>query len=116
MTMHTSETTFSAGVLAIDPAAASAAIEQAIRQQVTSLRRRGAVVGLSGGIDSSVVTSLCARALGPERVQVLLMPERDSASESSTLARMLASQLGTNATVEDIAPALAAAGCYTRQL
>src|SRR5688572_7651978 len=114
--MHTSEKPFCADVLSIDPAATAATIEQAIRQQVTSLRRRGAVVGLSGGIDSSVVTSLCARALGADRVQVLLMPERDSSSESATLARMLTSKLGTPALVEDIAPALAAAGCYERQV
>jgi NAD+ synthase len=114
--MHTSETVFSADVLKLDPAAAVAAIEQAIRQQVTSLRRRGAVVALSGGIDSSVVTSLCARALGPERVQVLLLPERDSSSESAALARLLTATLGTPTLLEDIAPILAAAGCYARQV
>ncbi|MGH9347957.1 MAG: NAD(+) synthase [Vicinamibacterales bacterium] len=114
--MHTSDTAFSAGVLAIDPARTAATIEEAIRQQVRSLRRRGAVVGLSGGIDSSVVTSLCARALGADRVQVLLMPERDSSPESALLARLLTSTLGTPALVEDIAPTLAAAGCYDRQV
>jgi NAD+ synthase len=114
--MHTMETTFSADVLNIDAAAVAATIEHAIRQQVSSLRRRGAVVGLSGGIDSSVVTSLCARALGADRVQVLLMPERDSSSESAVLARMLTAKLGTPTLLEDIAPTLAAAGCYARQI
>ena len=114
--MTTSDTVFSASVLAIDPARTATTIEEAIRQQVTALRRRGAVVGLSGGIDSSVVTALCARALGPARVQVLLMPERDSSSESGVLARMLTSKLGTPTVVENIAPALAAAGCYERQV
>ncbi len=114
--MHTMDTTFSADVLKIDAAAAAATIEQAIRQQVSSLRRRGAVVGLSGGIDSSVVTALCARALGAERVQVLLMPERDSSSESAVLARMLTSKLGTPTLLENIAPTLEAAGCYARQI
>lgn len=106
---------FSADVLTIDPARTAAAIEQAIRQQVQNLRRRGVVVGLSGGIDSSVVTSLCARALGPERVQVLLMPERDSSSEALSLGRLLTSRLGTPTLVEDIAPILVAAGCYAKQ-
>ena len=69
-------TTFSLDALRIDPAAASATIERAIVAHVTALRRRGVVVGLSGGIDSSVVTHLCVRALGASRVQVLLMPER----------------------------------------
>jgi NAD+ synthase len=108
-------TDFSASVLAIDAARTAATIEQAIRQQLAELRRRGIVVGLSGGIDSSVVTTLCARALGPERVQVLLMPERDSSSESRSLGQLLTGQLGTPCLVEEIAPTLAAAGCYARQ-
>ena len=106
---------FSTATLAIDPEKTAAAIEDAIRRHLGSLRRRGIVVGLSGGIDSSVVTCLCARALGAERVQVLLMPERASSSESLTLGRMLTSQLGTPMVVEDIAPTLEAAGCYARQ-
>ena len=83
--------------------------------QVSGFRKRGVVVGLSGGIDSSVVTCLCVRALGAERVQVLLMPERDSSSESLTLGRALTSKLGTPTLVENIAPTLEAAGCYSRQ-
>ena len=108
-------TEFSERVLAIDAARTAATIEQAIRQHVGELRRRGIVVGLSGGIDSSVVTTLCARALGPQRVQVLLMPERDSSSESRSLGQVLTSQLGTPCIVEEIAPTLSAAGCYRRQ-
>ena len=111
----TSDMPFSADAIKIDPSSAAATIEQAIRSQVTALRRRGAVVGLSGGIDSSVVTCLLVRALGKDRVQVLLMPERDSSSESLTLARMLASQLDVPTLVENIEPVLAAAGCYERQ-
>jgi NAD+ synthase len=108
-------TEFSADVLAIDAAQTAAVIESAIRRHVGELRRRGVVVGLSGGIDSSVVTTLCARALGAERVQVLLMPERDSSSESRSLGRLLTDKLGTPCLVEEIAPTLAAAGCYARQ-
>jgi len=108
--------TFSSSVLNIDPQQTAQFIEQAIRRQVGELRRRGVVVGLSGGIDSSVVTCLCARALGPDRVQVLLMPERASSPESEQLGRMLASSLGVPTLVEDIAPVLEAAGCYRRQV
>jgi NAD+ synthase len=104
-----------ADVLAINPADVAASIEAAIRHHVAELRRRGIVVGLSGGIDSSVVTSLCSRALGPHKVQVLLMPERDSSSDALRLGRQLAEQLGTPMLVEDIAPVLEAAGCYARQ-
>jgi NAD+ synthase len=112
---NTRETTFSPAVLSIDVAQTAAAIEQAIRQHVTELRRRGIVVGLSGGIDSSVVTTLAARALGPERVQVLLMPERDSSPVSKELGRQLTSRLGTPTILEEITPILEGAGCYERQ-
>ena len=100
----------------LDTAQTAHAIEQAIRQQVQSLHRRGIVVGLSGGIDSSVVTSLCARAVGAERVQVLFMPERDSSSESLTLGRLLTDKLGVPTVLEELAPILAAAGCYDKQI
>ena len=66
---------FSREVLRIDPGQVAEQTETAIRQIVLGdLRRRGAVVGMSGGIDSSVVATLCARALGRERVVGLLMP------------------------------------------
>ena len=113
--MHQQPQTMNAQVLDLDLAAAAAEIENAIRRHVSQLHKRGVVVGLSGGIDSSVVTALCARALGADRVQVLLMPERDSSPESLTLGRLLAAQLGTPVLVEDIAPTLEAAGCYARQ-
>ncbi len=107
---------FSKDVLRIDAAAVAIQIEQALKSQVlTTLRRRGIVVGLSGGIDSSVVTSLAARAMGPNRVLVLLMPERDSASESAALGRLLAGQLGVPTELEELGAILDAAGCYARQ-
>jgi len=107
---------FSKDVLRIDAPRVASQIEEALRSQVlTTLRRRGIVVGLSGGIDSSVVTTLAARALGPNRVFVLLMPERDSASESALLGRQLASQLSVPAELEELGDILAAAGCYARQ-
>ena len=108
---------FSKSVLEIDAPRVAAQIEEAIRQQVgQDLRRRGIVVGLSGGIDSSVVTTLAARALGPERVLALLMPERDSSAESATLGTLLTSVLSVPTLTEDICTGmLEAAGCYARQ-
>src|SRR5918994_2245244 len=94
---------FSRDVLRIDAAGVAAQIEQAIRDQVRDFRRRGAVIGLSGGIDSSVVTTLCTRALGPDRVQVLFMPEKDSSPESPELGRLRTTKPGVPAVVEDIA-------------
>lgn len=102
--------------LRIDTAAEVARLRSAIRDEVNLLRRRGVVVGLSGGIDSSVVASLCVEALGPQRVFGLLMPERDSSSDALRLATLLVQHLGIDHAVEDIAPALAAVGCYDRQL
>jgi NAD+ synthase len=107
---------FSKDVLAIDAPAVATSVGEAIRQQVMgTLRRRGAVVGLSGGIDSSVVAALCVKALGKERVLGVFMPERDSSDDALRLGRMLASHLGIEAVVEDIAPALRGLGCYARQ-
>ena len=108
---------FSRNVLRIDPQQVVEQIETTIRQVVLGdLRRRGAVVGISGGIDSSVVATLCARALGRERVVGLLMPERDSSNDALRLGRMLVEQLGIQDVVEDISGPLATVGCYDRQI
>jgi NAD+ synthase len=103
--------------LQIDLEEAANSIAKFIRESVMgTLKRRGAVVGMSGGIDSSVVSALCVRALGPERVFGIFMPERDSSGESLRLGRMLAAHLGIRTQIEDIAPALEGLGCYERQL
>ncbi len=104
---------FGPDVLAIDLAATAAKIEAAIRSQVFhQLHRKGAVVGLSGGIDSSVVAMLCARALGADRVLGLMLPERASAGESLELATALADAAGIDHLTVPITPMLEAAGCY----
>ncbi len=103
-------------VLHLDAAAEARRIADAVRDQVLlRLRRRGVVVGLSGGIDSSVVAALCARALGPERVLGILMPEEDSDPASLRLGRRVAEMLGIEAVLEDLTPVLKAAGCYSRR-
>jgi len=79
------------------------------------LRRRGAVVGISGGIDSSVVLALACRALGQENVIGILMPERDSSPESLTLAQALANKFGVRTVIEDITATLQGFGCYKRR-
>lgn len=108
---------FSRDVLQIEPRRVSDQIENSIREQVLgALKRRGAVVGISGGVDSAVVAALCARALGKERVIGLLMPERDSSADALRLGRMLAEHLNIPCLVEDVTPALAGFGCYERQL
>jgi NAD+ synthase len=78
-------------------------------------KKRGAVVGISGGIDSSVVLALCAKAFGPERVTGVLLPEKDSAGESADLAQLLADKFKIHTVTENIGPALAGFGCYNRR-
>lgn len=103
-------------VLRIDAAQASSEITAKLRSQIGGvLRRRGLVVGLSGGIDSSVVVNLAAQALGSDKVLGLFMPERDTSDDALRLGRMVAEKLKIPALVEDIAPALEGLGCYRRQ-
>jgi NAD+ synthase len=108
---------FTRNALDIDAETTVNAIAPIIRQQVMeTLRRRGMVVGLSGGIDSSVVAALAVRALGKERVLGLFMPERDSSDDALRLGKLLAESLGIATELENIGPGLKALGCYERQL
>jgi NAD+ synthase len=105
----------SRALLQIDAAATAQQIEAAIRRAVRRMRRRGLVVALSGGIDSSVVAALAARAVGPRRVVGLLMPEADSSPESLRLGKAVATAFNIRTIVEDITTTLRAAGCYQRR-
>ncbi|MFA5975329.1 MAG: NAD(+) synthase [Elusimicrobiota bacterium] len=110
------KTSFSKDVLTLDAPREADRIAAAIREQIgQQLKRKGAVVGLSGGIDSSVAAALCVRALGADRVLGLLMPEADSSPESLRLGRELAQSLGITAILEDVSPLLKAARCYQRR-
>jgi len=100
-------------VLRFDETAEVGRIAARLRDIVArGLHRRGLVVAMSGGIDSSVCAALAVQALGPGRVFGLLLPERDSSSQSGQRGRLLAEHLGVQYVVEDIAPALEAIGCY----
>ena len=100
--------------LRIDCEVESKRIEAAIRRYVhETLNRRGVVVALSGGVDSSVVGALCVRALGPQRVHGLLLPEKDSSPETRSLSDLIVKHLGIQAECRDITDLLAAAGCYS---
>ena len=107
---------FSKNVLQIEPERVSREIEGAVRDQVfRELHRRGMVIGLSGGIDSSVTATLCARAVGPERVLGLLLPDSDTSTDATRLGRLVADTLGIRCILEDITPVLEAVGCYRRR-
>jgi NAD+ synthase len=108
---------FREDILRIDPEAEIAAIKAGIRDTVLkTLRRKGAVVSVSGGIDSALCAALCAHALGGDNVLALFSPERDSSPDSLRLGRLLAEKLGMPSHTEDIAPILEASGCYRYQL
>src|SRR5215207_7423750 len=102
--------------LPIDAQAETERIAVALRRQVSEvLKRRGLVVAMSGGVDSSVCAGLAVRALGPKRVFGLFLPERDSDPRSLELATEWAEKLGIEHVTEDIAPTLEGAGCYQRR-
>jgi len=78
------------------------------------LKRRGTVIGLSGGIDSSVTVGLCQKAMGKDRVIALLMPELHSSDDTLKLSKMVAEQFGVQTIHEDITGILESLGFYKR--
>jgi NAD+ synthase len=101
--------------LKLDCFAAVEKIEQAIRKTLAAFRRRGLVVALSGGIDSSVTAALCVRAVGASRVFGIHMPEKDSSADTLAISQCVSDHLGCESVVEEITPTLEAVGCYARQ-
>jgi NAD+ synthase len=108
-------TEFHRDVLAIDAESTATEVAAAIRRMTNDLKRRGLVVGVSGGVDSAVCAALAVRAVGPDRVTALLMPEADSDPESTERGQLLCKTLGVGYEIEDIGPALDALGCYRRR-
>lgn len=107
---------FSRQDIKIDVAAEVERIISQMRQIVgQTFRKRGAVIGISGGIDSSVCLALSAKAFGPERVLGITMPESDSNPESAVLARKLARTFGVSYIVEDMTATLDGFGAYRRR-
>jgi NAD+ synthase len=107
---------FSADSLKLDAAAEVERIGAFIRDGVfTQLRRKGLVIGLSGGIDSSTVAALAVHAVGADRVLGIFMPESDSSDDSLRLGQLLAKKLGIRTFKEDISGILKGAECYRRR-
>jgi NAD+ synthase len=108
--------TFDKHILDLDPATETQHIISLLHHTVGRvMRRRGGVVGISGGIDSSVVLALCVRAFGPRRVAAIIMPEKDSDPDSEKLARQVAHHYGVSPVLENITPILEGFGCYQRR-
>lgn len=107
---------FNKNILDINPEIETERLVNLLRNTVyQTLKRRGAVLGISGGVDSSVVLALCVRAFGPERVIPLILPEKDSDPESEKIAYRLAELYGVKPVLELITPALDGFGCYPRR-
>jgi NAD+ synthase len=107
---------FNKDSLKIDAGRVAEELARSVRTQIRSkLRKTGAVVGISGGLDSSVVAALCVKALGPKRVVGIMMPEEDSSPDSQKLAQDLADRLGIETVVENITPGLEGLKCYSRR-
>ena len=106
---------FMKDVLHIDPEQEVKRITDGLRSLMRNrIKRRGLVIGLSGGIDSSVTAALAATALGAERVLGLQMPERHSAPETLFLSGLLAKQFDIETIHEDISGILDGLGFYKR--
>jgi len=98
--------------LQIDPAAVSRKLTGFIQTSLSGFNREGAVIGLSGGLDSSVVLALAVAALGADKVLGLIMPERDSRRQSEIDARQQAEKLGVRLERVDLTPTLEEMGIY----
>jgi NAD+ synthase len=107
---------FSRDAMSLDHEAATAHIEKTLRSALSErLRRRGLVLGVSGGIDSSVCAVLAARAVGPQRVVALLMPERESSPSSLENGKAACATAGIQYEIHDLTPTLEALGCYRKR-
>jgi NAD+ synthase len=106
---------FHKDILRIDCGAEADRICAFIRQQISAWRREGAVVGISGGIDSALAAALCARSLGKDKVLGLILPEKESDPVSAEYASRYAGQLGLNTVTIDITPVLDSLGTYRKR-
>lgn len=106
---------FSKDILTIDPEEEVEKITKQLRSFLTNrLKRRGLIVALSGGIDSSVTTALSVKTIGPDRVLALLMPERHSSDDTLDLSTIVADHFGVEKIHEDISGILESVGFYKR--
>jgi NAD+ synthase len=106
---------FHKDILQIDAAATAERLATFIRQQVAGQKREGAVIGLSGGIDSALAAALCVKAIGKDRVLGLVLPEKESAPVSAEYALKHAGRMGINTITVDITPVLESLGTYRKR-
>ncbi|MEU0315236.1 NAD(+) synthase [Nocardioides sp. NPDC006273] len=107
--------TYGLEALRFEEEAEAKRIGDAIRRYLVANKRKGIVLGVSGGIDSSVVAALAVKALGPDRVFALHMPEQESSDDTIGFSTKLTDSLGIRSTLEDISPVLVGLGAYQRR-
>ncbi len=86
--------TFTLDVLKIDSAQELERLSKFLQEQVKTFRRKGILVGLSGGVDSACISAVAVRALGKDRVVGLILPEKESNPISSEYAAKHAEAMG----------------------
>ena len=90
-----------------------ASIENFVKEEILEkFQRKGTVIGISGGIDSAVMASICTRSINPNQVLGLIMPEKESDLSSQILAEKIANQLGIETKIIDITSILESFGVY----
>ena len=100
--------------LKIEPAQVTSKLQDFIRVSVELLHRNGVILGLSGGLDSTVVASLSSRALGKDRVLGLILPEKDTDLQAKEDAELVATELGIRMKLVDLTEELEQFGIYER--
>lgn len=103
-------------LLGFDPETHTSEIEEWVRETVIrNMKKRGVVIGMSGGVDSSVCAKICVNALGKERVFGLMMPEVDTEEDTNRLGKLVSDHLGIEVIMEDLSEPLGSLGCYSRR-
>ncbi|KPL14455.1 MAG: NAD synthetase [Bacteroides sp. SM1_62] len=115
--MANNKTQFSKDIIRIKdvPSVCNTIVEKLKKDVHHTLMRRGAVVGISGGIDSSVTAALSVKAFGADKVFGVMLPEKESSSDSADFAGILAAKLGIETVTENITGALQGFKCYERR-
>jgi len=89
-------------------------IENFVKEEISKrFQKRGAVIGISGGIDSAVMAAICAKSIDPKQVLGLIMPEKESDPTSQILAKKVAEQFQIETKIIDITSILESFGVYS---
>ncbi len=104
---------FNKDILVIDPVHEVERLSALIHESLFNrFKRKGAVIGVSGGVDSATTLALVVRAIGAENVIAIAMPDQDSNPVSEILGKDIATKFGASFVKEDITPVLISLKCY----